>query len=108
MREVEAGENLLAEITKREEQIRSCYEKEARSNKEIRESFPNYSYQLGVPTRFGSDTGHTLYHVSPALAEACIKAHVTNKRAELLNLQIIAKVELGENKQPGPGTASEE
>lgn len=95
LREIDAAENLLLEIAKREEEIQAKADREMRTARDIKATDRGYTYQLGIPTRFGDDSGHTLYHVSSDLAEACIKSHLAQKRVELLNLQLIAKVEIG-------------
>lgn len=58
----------------------------------IRDSFGRLQhFQLGIPM---GDSGHTLYNVSPPLAEACIRAHIAHKQAELVELRERARIEL--------------
>lgn len=49
-------------------------------------------FQLGVPT--GDDRSHRLYKVAPRLALTIIRAHVAEKKAELVTLNEQARVEL--------------
>ena len=47
--------------------------------------------QSGIPS---GENGHRILNVSPVLAEAVIRAHIENKRAELGLYQERARIEL--------------
>lgn len=48
--------------------------------------------QLGIPS---GENGHRLLDVSPVLAESVIRAHIENKRAQLVEANERARIELG-------------
>lgn len=87
-REIEAGEKLLADMTKERE--RQDVDKNAPT---LRDAFGRVrQLQLGIPS---GENGHRLFDVSPVLAESVIRAHIQNKRAELAEANERARIELG-------------
>ena len=50
------------------------------------------SLQLGIPS---GENSHRLFNVSPSLAESVIKAHIADKRAELVEVNEDARIEMG-------------
>lgn len=86
-REVEAGEQLLADMKKERERIQA--DKHAPT---LRDAFGRVrQLQLGIPS---GENGHRLFDVSPVLAESVILAHIANKRAELIEANERARIEL--------------
>jgi hypothetical protein len=87
-REIEGGEKLLADM--KAERSRNQADKHAAT---LRDSFGRVrQLQLGIPS---GENGHRLFDVSPILAESVIRAHIENKRAELVEANERARIELG-------------
>jgi len=86
-REIEAAEKLLSES------------KEIRERDHLRPLEPTIKdafghrrhLQLGVPS---GENGHRIFELSPILAESVIRAHIANKRAELIEANEQARIEL--------------
>lgn len=88
-REIEAGEKLLADM--KAERERPFTERE-KHEPLLRDSFGRRKQlQLGIPT---GENSHRLFDVSPVLAESVIRAHIENKRAELVEANERARIEL--------------
>lgn len=86
-REIEAGEQLLADMAKERE--RTLADKHAPT---LRDAFGRVrQLQLGIPS---GENAHRLLDVSPVLAESVIRAHIENKRAELVEANERARIEL--------------
>jgi hypothetical protein len=87
-REIEVGEKLLADM--KEVQGRSIQDKHAPC---LKDAFGQRRHlQLGIPS---GENGHRLMQVSPTLAESVIRVHIENKRAELMEANERARIELG-------------
>lgn len=87
-REIEAGEKLLADM--KAERERARVDKYAPT---LRDAFGRVrQFQLGIPS---GENAHRLFDVSPVLAESVIRAHIENKRAELVEANERARIELG-------------
>lgn len=88
-REIEAGENLLADMQKIcEERKRDDFAPT------LRDVFGSErQLQLGIPS---GASGHRLFQVSFEMALPIIKTHISNKRAELFEASQIALVEAQE------------
>ena len=87
-REIEGGEGLLADMKNERERART----DAKAPT-LRDSFGRVrQLQLGIPS---GENAHRLFDVSPALAESVIRAHIENKRAELVEANERARIELG-------------
>jgi hypothetical protein len=89
-REIEAGEKLLADVSELAEQNRL-----ARSANEhpkgIKDVFGRDQFlQLGIPS--GKDS-HRLFQVSFDMAAPIIRTHIANKKAQLAELNEIARIE---------------
>lgn len=88
-REIEAGEKLLSDMQTERENARA--DKYAAT---LRDVFGRLrQLQLGIPS---GENAHRLFDVSPALAESVIRAHIENKRAELVEANERARIELGD------------
>lgn len=87
-REIMAGEKLLADMKEQREKMRE--DKYAPTLKDVFGS--KRHFQLGIPS---GESSHRLYEVSPILAESVIRAHIENKRAELVEANERARIELG-------------
>lgn len=88
-REIETAEKLLAEMQSERDKPFSDEDKHAPT---LKDAFGRTRHlQLGIPS---SGNGHRLFDVSPALAESVIRAHITNKRAELAEANECARIEL--------------
>ena len=86
-REIEAGEKLLADM--KEIRAREGLDKFEPS---IKDAFGRPRHlQLGIPS---GENAHRILDVSPVLAESVIRAHIENKRAELVECQECARIEL--------------
>lgn len=86
-REIEAGEKLLADM----QEIRAR-ERVDRHAPTLRDAFGrSQQLQLGIPS---GENGHRLLDVSPVLAESVIRAHIENKRGELVEANERARIEL--------------
>ena len=87
-REILAGEKLLEDM--KQERERSQADKYAAT---LRDAFGRVrQLQLGIPS---GENAHRLFDVSPVLAESVIRAHIENKRAELVEANELARIELG-------------
>lgn len=86
-REIEAGEKLLADM--KLERERRDVDKYAPT---LKDAFGRTrQLQLGIPS---GENGHRLFDVSPVLAESVIRAHIERKRAELVEANERAWIEL--------------
>lgn len=86
-REIESSEKLLNDM----EEKRKQHPDDPHAQK-IRDCFGRgQNLQLGIPM---GDNSHRLFDVSPKLAESIIKAHIANKKAELVEINEQAKIEL--------------
>jgi hypothetical protein len=82
-REIEAGQKLLAEITDAL--------KRGADPTPLDPFGRRGTYQLGIPS---GDNGHRLFGVSPSLARYIIESHIANKRSELAEACVVARMEL--------------
>jgi hypothetical protein len=88
-REIIAGEKLLADMKAERGRIGFDVEK---YEPLLRDAFGRTrQLQLGIPS---GENGHRLFDVSPLLAESVIRAHIENKRAELIEANERARIEL--------------
>lgn len=88
-REIEAGEKLLADMQAERDKPFSEKDKHAPTLSDV---FGRVRHlQLGIPS---GENGHRLFSVSPVLAESVIRAHIENKRAELVEANERARIEL--------------
>ncbi len=89
-REIASGEKLLEDMKKERDRIGVDGDKYSPT---LRDHFGRVrQLQLGIPC---GDNSHRLFDVSPVLAESVIRAHIQNKRAELVQANEIARIELG-------------
>ena len=87
-REILAGEQLLKDMKEQRERMQA--DKHAPT---LRDAFGRVRHlQLVIPS---GENGHRLFDVSPVLAESVIRAHIENKRAELIEANERARIELG-------------
>ena len=87
-REIIAGEKLLEDMKAQRERMDS--DKYAPT---LKDAFGRVrQLQLGIPS---GENAHRLFDVSPVLAESVIRAHIENKRAELVEANERARIELG-------------
>ena len=87
-REIIAGEKLLEDMKAQRERIDA--DKYAPT---LKDAFGRArQLQLGIPS---GENAHRLFDVSPVLAESVIRAHIENKRAELVEANERARIELG-------------
>ena len=87
-REILAGEKLLEDM--KAERARTHEDKYAAT---LRDYFGRVrQLSLGIPS---GENAHRLFDVSPLLAESVIRAHIENKRAELVEANERARIELG-------------
>lgn len=95
-REIEAGEQLLAEI-------RAALSRSVMPD--IRDAFgrPQGGLQLGIPS--GKDSTR-LFQVPWSLADPVIEAHIASMKARLAVLQETARIELGSDVRPDDGEAA--
>ena len=89
-REIEAGEKLLADVSELAEQNRL-----ARTNnqdeKALKDVFGrDQMLQLGIPS---GENSHRLFQVSYDMAAPIIRTHIANKKAQLAELNEIARIE---------------
>ena len=82
-REIEAGEKLLAEIKTALTQGRDATPLDPHGRRR--------GFSLGVPM---GNNGERLLEVSPRLASYVIEAHIAEKRRELVEVSIAARLEL--------------
>lgn len=87
-REIRVGEQLLEEMKRIAENMR-----QDRNAERITDAFGRErDLQLGIPC---GESSHRLLNVSPTLAISIINAHIANKRAELVEANERAAIELG-------------
>lgn len=86
-REIETAEGLLKELEGI--QADNDYNKSAPS---LKGAFGRKEhFEFGIPS---GDNGHRLYSVSPELSLTVIRAHIANKRYELAEANVQARIEL--------------
>ena len=86
-REIETAEKLLKDMQEMRETQRID-----KSAPTLKDAFGRRRHlQLGIPS---GENGHRLFDVSPVLAESCIRAHIEKKRAELVDANEAARIEL--------------
>jgi hypothetical protein len=86
-REIEAAEQLLGDMKKERERAQA--DKHAAT---LRDAFGRVrQLQLGIPS---GENAHRLFDVSPVLAESVIRAHIEHKRAELVEANERARIDL--------------
>lgn len=87
-REIIAGEKLLEDMKEQRERMQA--DKYAPT---LKDAFGRVrQLQLGIPA---GENAHRIFDVSPVLAESVIRAHIENKRAELVEANERARIELG-------------
>jgi hypothetical protein len=87
-REIIAGEKLLEDMKEQRERMQA--DKYAPT---LKDAFGRVrQLQLGIPS---GENAHRIFDVSPVLAESVIRAHIENKRAELVEANERARIELG-------------
>ena len=86
-REIEAGEKLLADMEERKKEYPD--DKHAQCLKDVFGRRRNL--RLGIPS---GEHSHTLIDVSPELAFSVIKSHIATKKAELVEINERARIEL--------------
>ncbi|RJR46037.1 MAG: hypothetical protein C4576_11450 [Desulfobacteraceae bacterium] len=87
MREIEAGEKLLADMKETREKERTRI-----GEPTLKDAFGRRRHlELGVPS---GDNGHRIFQVAPQLAESIIRAHIAHKEAELKEANEQAWIEL--------------
>src|SRR5271166_3814959 len=93
-REIAAGEQLLKDIDAERKEHRGPDKFEAK----LQDAFGHFKrLQLGIPS---GDNSHRLFGLSPHLAESIIRAHIAEKKAQLVALNERARIELdGENEK---------
>lgn len=92
-REIECGQKLLQDMAK--ERDRQSADPHAAT---LHDAFGRVrQLQLGIPS---GENGHRLYQVNPVLAEAVIRAHISNKEAELRSANERARIELTTDSAP--------
>jgi hypothetical protein len=85
--EINRAEKLLEEMAKLEEQFR--FEPE---QQKLKDAFGRRrDLQLGIPS---GENSHRLFNVAPKLAKSVIHAHIATKKAELIEANEQAKIEL--------------
>ena len=85
--ELNRAEKLLDEMAKLEKQYR--FEPE---QQKLKDAFGRRKdLQLGIPS---GENSHRLFNVAPKLAKSVINAHIVAKRAELIEANEQAKIEL--------------
>lgn len=87
MREIESGKKLLADLRS----DRARREREVGGRALVDAFGRERPLSLGVPS---GESAHTLYRVSPHLAESVILAHIAAKEAELVEANERARIEL--------------
>lgn len=94
-REIEAGKKLLQDMEKVEKDNPkhkyAQYLKDAFGHRQ--------ELQLGIPM---GGSSHRLFGVSPKLALSVIRSHIATKRAELVEVNERARIELGGDDSQGP------
>lgn len=103
-REIAAAEKLLADMAEAEKEFDTDRER-ARYEPRLRDAFGRRAdLQLGVPS---GDACHRLFRVAPELAKACITAHIAQKRAELVEANERARLELDGVREEEPITKTQ-
>lgn len=89
-REIAAGEKLLADMEEQREQ----YHGRDEFQPTLKDAFGRRrTLQLGVPS---GESAHRIFGVSATLGESVIRAHIANKRAELVTFNEQARIELAQ------------
>lgn len=89
-REINAGEKLLADMAAEREKHR--FDEVDKYAPTLKDAFGRArQLQLGVPS---GANAHRIFDVSPVLAESVIRAHIEIKRAELVESNERARIEL--------------
>ena len=90
-REIETAEKLLADMqAERDKQ----FGEEDKYAPTLKDAFGRARHlQLGIPS---GGNGHRLFDVSPSLADSVIRVHIEKKRAELVEANERARIELGD------------
>lgn len=86
-REIQAAEHLLSDMDALKEQYPN--DTYAQNLKDVFGRSRNL--QLGIPS---GENSHRLFDVAPSLAESVIRAHISNKHAELVEANEQARIEL--------------
>ena len=87
-REIHAAEKLLEDMAESEQRFHDDVRAETLSDAFGRQR----NLQLGVPS---GESSHRLFDVAPSLARSVIRAHIENKRAELVEANEQARMEIG-------------
>lgn len=88
-REIEAAEKILADMA---EERAKPFRDDDKHAPTLKDAFGrNQHLQLGIPS---SSNGHRLFQVRPELAESVILAHIGQMKAELIEANECARVEL--------------
>lgn len=88
-REIEAGEKLLADMAAARAEPFSERDRHAPT---LKDAFGRKRrLELGIPS---GENGHRIFGVDSELAEAVIRAHIAKKRAELVEANERARIEL--------------
>ena len=86
-REIKTAEKLLGDM----EKLRNEYRGDPYAQR-IKDAFGRgRNLQLGIPS---GENGHRLIDVNPKLAESIIRAHISIKKAELIEANEKARIEL--------------
>ena len=86
-REIEAGHKLLQDMEERKKK----YPRDKHAQ-QLKDCFGRgQNLQLGIPN---GENGHRIFNVSPDLADAVIRSHIAAKKAELVDVNEQARVEL--------------
>ena len=92
MREIEAGNKLLADMEEVGRQDEKRWEGKSKTEPTLKDAFGRRRHlELGVPS---GENGHRIFQVSPILAGHIIRAHIANKTAELAEANELARLEL--------------
>ena len=87
-REINVAKELLNDMVKLEKEYRFKPDEQ-----KLKDAFGRRrDLQLGIPS---GENAHRLFNVSPSLAKAVIRAHVSNKEAELVEINEQIKIEMG-------------
>ncbi len=86
-REIETAEKLLKDM----EELQKKYSRDPHAQY-LKDAFGHRrNLQLGIPM---GENRHQLFDVSPRLAESVIRAHIAAKKAELIEVNEQARIEL--------------
>lgn len=86
-REIETAEKLLKDMA----EIKEKYPQDPHAQ-HLKDAFGHSrDLQLGIPS---GENQHRLFNVSPTLAESVVRAHIAIKRAELVEANEQARIEL--------------